>query len=263
MFRQRGLDADLNQKTAGSDSKKGETDLGDAYLLGHRKGKTRPAILLGLGISCLLLWSALFWTRESPGPVRWQKVAVLSGHHSPIQTVVFSPDGLRLASGDHEGRLLIWDWQTRQQLADFRADDEPILSLAFSPDGKTLVTGSMAGAVKIWDMNRAKEIRTFPGHSSGVVAVSFSPDGSQLATATATGVVTLWDPTTGKQHASWKTTHKLDITCMAFAPDGHILATGSLDRSVRLWDPATGLEQGAPGAAQRRHLRPGFCPQPQ
>jgi hypothetical protein len=91
MFHIRELQAAPNLNPTGSDRKEDEYRLDEAETFRHRKGKTRPAILLGLGVSCLLLWSALFWTRESPGPVRWQKVAVLSGHHSPIQTVVFSP----------------------------------------------------------------------------------------------------------------------------------------------------------------------------
>src|SRR5438876_281346 len=97
------------------------------FSLGHRGGRLRPAVLGFLGASLLLLWSTDFWTGGSTRPVTWQRRTTFIGHDSAILAVAFSPDGLRLASGDFEGQLLIWDWQSGRQLAALHGDGARLL----------------------------------------------------------------------------------------------------------------------------------------
>ena len=46
-----------------------------------------------------------------------REAGVLRGHVASIQTVVFSPDGTRLASGGHNAHILLWDIATRRRVA--------------------------------------------------------------------------------------------------------------------------------------------------
>jgi WD40 repeat protein/serine/threonine protein kinase len=131
----------------------------------------------------------------SPGEVKvWdaqtgEELLTLKGHIGPqITSVVFSPDGKRLASGTGEIRL------TR---------------VVFSPDGKRLA-GAVGGLVgpgpgrgpgpgitgdlKVWDAQTGQELLTLFKGGGFHDGLAFSPDGHWLATDV-NGRVTIWDAT--------------------------------------------------------------------
>ena len=84
--------------------------------------------------------------------------AVRTPHHYPsmLFTAAFSPDGMRLATADKVGHIIIWDPLSGQKLKELDAPKmytwDPrqrrhsiggIRSLAFSPDGKLLAAGGI------------------------------------------------------------------------------------------------------------------------
>lgn len=76
-----------------------------------------------------------------------QELAVLSGHSSSVNTVVFSPDGTTLASASSDQSIKIWDIVSRKQLAIFSGHLGAVLSVVFSPDGQTLASA------KLWNIS--------------------------------------------------------------------------------------------------------------
>src|SRR5262249_1477778 len=50
-----------------------------------------------------------------------KEVFTLTGHTVPVNRLAFSPDGRRLASGDQDGVLKLWDLSTRAELLTYRA----------------------------------------------------------------------------------------------------------------------------------------------
>jgi WD40 repeat protein/serine/threonine protein kinase len=79
-----------------------------------------------------------------------RELLTLKGHIAEIASVVFSPDGKRLASSARwTDTVQVWDAQTGQELLNLKAGGE-IDSLAFSPDGHWLV-GDPGGKLTIWD----------------------------------------------------------------------------------------------------------------
>lgn len=96
-------------------------------------------------------------------------------HRALVQSVVFSPDGTRLASGSFR-EVKIWRLESGKPVASgsppapsLRAGEAllqqvaaagkvEILNSALSPDGKQLVTGCADGAVRVWDVAAAKLI---------------------------------------------------------------------------------------------------------
>ncbi len=66
-------------------------------------------------------------------------------------SVVYSPDGERLAIGTYSGHLLIIETQFYTTELEFRAHQKPIFGLVWTPDGERLVTGSRDSSVRIWD----------------------------------------------------------------------------------------------------------------
>jgi len=74
---------------------------------------------------------------------------------SAVYSLAFSPNGKFLASGGHDGRVVVWDLANRKPLAQTQIEGPPIVcSLAFSPDS-SLLAGSFenAGAkrgIRVW-----------------------------------------------------------------------------------------------------------------
>ena len=83
-------------------------------------------------------------------------------------TVVFSPDGSRLASGSWDQVIRVWDVATRVQLATWevvRERNGRRGSISFSPDGLRMVSGFDDGTVRLWDMATQAEVAILKGHT--------------------------------------------------------------------------------------------------
>jgi WD40 repeat protein/tRNA A-37 threonylcarbamoyl transferase component Bud32 len=157
-------------------------------------------------------------------------------------SLVFSPDGTRLASGS-DGAIKIWDATTGQEVRSIEGPFGPITAgVAFSPDGKWLAAGSQHLTARVWDVTTGQELFTLTGHTSAVWDVSFSPDGKRLATGSKDATVKVWDLTTGKEIRTFKG-HRGDVWNVAYSPDGTRIASGSADKTLKIWD-ATALDEG-------------------
>ena len=75
-----------------------------------------------------------------------QEIFTLKGHTDSINSVAFSPDGKRLATGSSDGTVKIWDAATGQETFTLKGHAEGVGTVgvecvAFSPDGKRLACG--------------------------------------------------------------------------------------------------------------------------
>jgi hypothetical protein len=70
-----------------------------------------------------------------------------------VQSVAFSPDGSRLASGgyDGDGTVRVWDAAGGKELLALRGHAFGVWSVAFSPDGRRLASADGDGTVRVWD----------------------------------------------------------------------------------------------------------------
>ena len=171
-------------------------------------------------------------------------IAVLAGHSGPVYSVVFSPDGMTLASVSSGGTVQLWDLATGRQVGEpLAANSDSSFGAVLSPDGKILA-GSNAGAVQLWDVATRRPI----GHpligTSPIWPAVFSPDGKTLATGSDDGTVQLWDVATRRPIGHPLTGTTGPDFSVVFSPDGKTLASGSGDGTVRLWDLASGRQIG-------------------
>ena len=172
-----------------------------------------------------------------------QMLHTWTAHTGRINALLFSPDGVRLASASDDYKVKTWnvlDVKGQQLLATFELPSE-VTSIAFSPDGTILATGHNNGAVKLWDADSKQELLTLRGHAHTVWSVAFSPDGKRIATASQDGTGRIWDAANG-QEVFILAGHNNAVTSVAFSPDGKRIATASRDGAVKLWDSKTGLE---------------------
>ena len=90
-------------------------------------------------------------------------IKTLTGHEDVVSSVVFSPDGNLIVSGDW------YDW-----------------------DGY-LSSGTWSGEIRVWNAHTGEHLKTLKGHTGGVSSVTFSPDGKTLASGRTDGTILLWD----------------------------------------------------------------------
>lgn len=153
-------------------------------------------------------------------------------------TVAIGPDG-KLATGDEDGKILLWQVADGTQLAACEGHSGWIRSVAFSPQGKTLASGSDDRTIRLWDVNAGESLNTWFGHTDRVNCICFSPDGRTLASGSDDQTVKLWNINSGQCIHTFQG-HSERVHAVTFSPDSHRLASGSDDQTVRLWDISTG-----------------------
>ena len=99
-------------------------------------------LALGSGSGYARLWET----------ATWRELKTLSGFPRYVESVAFSADGARLATGS-EGRqaVKVWDTQSWQDLLTLEGEGGPLFfSTAFSSDGNTLGSLNGDGILHIW-----------------------------------------------------------------------------------------------------------------
>jgi WD40 repeat protein len=174
-----------------------------------------------------------------------------------IEVAQFSPDGRKIAIGDRDGLLKLWDVDDRRFTLSVATGAGTIQNARFAPDGKTLATvhgqrGPVAKppVVKLWDLaTRGDPLATFEKTTGRGVA--FSPDGKVLATGSDDHSIKLWDVGT-KRELIKLPGHKAYVMDIRFSPDGQTLATCSMDHTIKLWS----FESGQGVATLKGHSGP-------
>lgn len=145
-----------------------------------------------------------------------------------------------LATGDHEGRLLLWE-RGRGRL--LRVLDDglslAIHALTFSPQGDWLAVGTETGQIWLWPLHTTYQSDGLFDHQVAVRALAFSPDGRQLASGDDSGRICLWDLASGLVQGTL-VGHCGPIHSLAFDPTGTQLVSGGDDQRACLWDVVQG-----------------------
>ena len=125
----------------------------------------------------------------------WQRKissGTFKGHSGRVSSVVYSPDGKRVASAGSDGTVKIWDGATGRETRTLNGHTGPVLRVAFSPDGKRLASARWDKKVKVWDVATGLEALTLKGRTAAL-SVAFSPNGQRLASGSQDQTVQVWD----------------------------------------------------------------------
>jgi WD40 repeat protein len=164
----------------------------------------------------------------------------LGKHPSGVNSVAYSPDGRRLASGSVDGTVKVWDADTAQEMLAFH-HAEGILGVAFSTDSRRLAAAAGNNIVKVWDLTTRKEALILRGHKDTVASIAFSPDGWRLASGSGDGTVKIWDVTAPAEALTLSGPFGT-VKDMAIDPDGRRLAIASTNSTVRVLDTTTAVD---------------------
>src|SRR5260221_504966 len=133
----------------------------------------------------------------TPAPLPAQATVTLKGHNAEVTSVVFSPDGKRLASGSVDRTVKVWDALSGKEQLSLKGHTGSVYSVAFSADGKRLASASFDKTVKVWDAVTGQEALSLKGHTGPVYSVCFSPDSRRIVSggddSTEVGEVKVWE----------------------------------------------------------------------
>ena len=115
-----------------------------------------------------------------------------------VRSVIFSPDGKLLATGDTDSVVRLWEASSGKEILTCKGHTNVVESVAFSPDGEILASGSYDKTIKLWDVTTGECLKVLPGHTESVMSVTFNPEGNILASGSFDCTVRLWDIRTGE-----------------------------------------------------------------
>lgn len=185
------------------------------------------------------------WSLAEGAPIL---VGNLSGHSDVVSDLAFSTDSQRLVSASQDGRLILWNAITQEEIARMDGHTDWVMAVDFSPDGRRIVSASADNTLMLWSFN-GERLNRFFGHEAWVLDVSFSPDSQNVLSAPgnlfldpADTALRVWDINNGAQIARWvpPQTALGSVTSIAISPDANLAVTGSISGTVTLWDAGTG-----------------------
>jgi len=153
----------------------------------------------------------------------------LTGHTNAIESLSFSPDNTRLASGSDDSTVRLWNTADGSLLHTFTGHTGTVWNVTFSPDNHTLASGGADGNILLWDTTNNQLLHTLAnGGTPSSDGVSFSPDGSVLATIGTTSEVQTWNVATGVMlHTATLGPVSTYVAAVTYTPDGtQLLAVG-------------------------------------
>jgi WD40 repeat protein/DNA-binding SARP family transcriptional activator len=168
------------------------------------------------------------------------EIITLTGHGAKLTTVVFSPDGRRIAAGsDLTDTPPVWDVETGELLFTLDGHEEDVRAVSFSPDGSRIVTGSWDATARVWDAATGEQVAVLDEwNRPSIISAAFSPDGRSIVTGDDDGNVTVWNAATLEKERTFSG-HTSHVAGLAFGPDGLFLTAGE-DGAARVWDFETG-----------------------
>jgi WD40 repeat protein len=190
---------------------------------------------------------------------------VFDGAGREIDVKSISADRRFILGVGDDDRLIVWPFDTQNELRRLKTDIGCVRTIAFSEDGRfaaiggavsvnlamgspvlvaAIGQGRMHVAVEVWDVEtRTRLLRRFP-HKSNVSALSFSPDNRFLYSAGTDYRFVIWSLETGAQVRSFDL-HNRWATSISVRSDGASAFLGLSNGEIELWDLASGTIQGA------------------
>jgi WD40 repeat protein len=148
--------------------------------------------------------------------------------------IVFRPRSREFACINGDGKVRLWDLETRRERLVPSVGKGFPLAISFSPDGQLIAiaenetpnVGGIAGhgVVRVREVSSGKEQFVLEGHNNLIRCLAFHPDGRRLITGSDDSTAKLWDLET-RQELLTLGNHTHGVHGAAFTGDGHYLLT--------------------------------------
>lgn len=164
-----------------------------------------------------------------------QKIYNLGDYNRSATSIIWSPDGSKIATGDSNGDVWIWDAPTGELIWQFETlptqnYDPSVQDLAWSPDSRLVAAASVGRGLDVWDTETGRALQTEIAPDGYITSVVFSPDGSQLAYADyELGLAFIPTPSITDE------TPVRELTAFSWNPDNKTIAIAYF-HGLEIWD---------------------------
>ena len=172
----------------------------------------------------------MIWERET------NETHILGRHRYKVNSIAFSPNGSRMASGSSDG-VRIWDPQLRGFTDEV---DLRWATFALSHDGRWIV-GAAFKHMKVWRVTETMTKMNDLIIEDNVRSLQLSHDNSHVVIGCDDGSIKVWNHLTSTIECQMSCQPQF-VWSVAFSYDGSRVVSGSSDDTVRIWDCHTGNE---------------------
>jgi WD40 repeat protein len=267
-----------------------------ARLATSRQLAAQASVLLDTQLDLAIVLAAASWHTDPSAngrgalveALQWspQLARFIHDHRDSVRSVIVSPDGRTIVSGDQSGVVTWHEADTGRLLESRQTAAGGIQALAFSRDGQVLASGHWNGEITIWDVTTRTPQRTVTtndrvlalawngarhvavGLVSGAVKVIDARSGAvvgrdiqahgdgtwaltylsddRLITGGWDATIAVWDVASGTINGPRLAGHQFGVRSLVLSADGNTLASAGLDGTVRLWDLTARRSLGEP-----------------
>lgn len=151
--------------------------------------------------------------------------------------LAFSPDQRRVASGDTNGVVKLWNVADGRLIRTI-GHPQQVTAVAFTPDGRRLITA--AGTVRSWDAETGRLIHNFEESFRTTAVLAVSRDGLRVVAGSDDAAAREWDIASGRKVRDYvRDLGGGPILAAAFSQDRRLLAIGHDGGIVRVWNTET------------------------
>jgi NACHT domain- and WD repeat-containing protein len=173
-------------------------------------------------------------------------IRTLEGHTGWVTSLAISPDGKYIASGDTDGKLIVFDFETGLQLYQVDLPDATFEDLAITSDGHHIVAFSITDTGKapsVWSLEGGRKLYVMdcPDHDESIGAIALTKDGNLALSGSGDYSLKVWDMEQ-KALSFILTGHKDLIERIAVTPDSRYAISASYDSTLKIWDLSKRIE---------------------
>lgn len=154
-----------------------------------------------------------------------------------ISALAFSKDGRFFASGDAQGRIVVYDNDTKRRLHYFSEHKKMVTGLIFDRNNKYLVSCSLDENIIIWDLYSGSLTKKIDSFDDDIYHIALSPDDKILAAGGDKDEIFLWELPSG-QRRGVLFGHSDDVLYVTFNSNGDQLLSVGKDEQMIVWDPS-------------------------
>jgi WD40 repeat protein len=177
-------------------------------------------------------------------PVTGKSVKKLSGHKRAVDSLSFSPDSSKLASGSSDHTIRVWDVPKGKLLCQAETAAK-VNAVTWTVDGTQIASGGADYLIRLWYVDTVKKelaaLKEIKGHEGPVTSLAtIPPKGVQIISGSGDGTIRQWNLEDGQAIRQMK--HGGPVAAVAVRSDGKRFASAGLNSTAKLWDSAEGKE---------------------